>query len=908
MRPAAAIPLAGVLALATLADHHPTPSPQTAIDLVVSTAVSVTPTTLVPGSSVTLSAWTVKNVGGTPAGGFSYGFYLSKDSTITPADTRLGGGSLGSLDAGAQFNAPTSTLLIPASTPLGAYYVGVLVDEGNGVAESNEGNNFRSVAVTVALAELKVTTPLTVTPSGISRGGNITLSRWSVRNEGPATSAQFNIGVYLSYDPIITSNDIPLTSYQSGPLDPGASFDAAAANLTVPGPLPGESGLVLNFGTIYVGILADTGNSTPESNEGNNFVSVPLEVFEGPSDRTPVWRVQVRLTTGDVKHAGTDDDVNIRLTSTPDSTWIDYSRNDFEKGDAFTYDLGFANGVTKLGDIQMLQVTKLGSDDWCLKKVELIVNDDGTRRLDRPDPYSPGVWVIPVFSRTFEPCKWLNAAPTIIPGIPPRVQQNSVSLTIPYAELRQDAKWRYADPPYIPPFYAVKSFIPPGRILRQELESRIESAVGDALFRSPTQVFGAWSGRAKWGRFHGRAVEASKTPRLNRIHVDLDLVIDISGGPDAELDVDFDIEMSCVCGDFRTTITQVKVGVDSRWYSEALTLGVIQFLDNYLGKQIQDAIRSSFAKSSSLNLGSTYCPLIEVEATGEPPASIRFSSLPDGPDLILPVPAQVTPEGVAPGAAVKLSPWTVLNKGTLGSNAFSTGVYLKTIGGLPTTSDIRLGGVSGRPLGACSSITQPGLTVTIPSSTPAGSYGIFLFVDEMNQTQEVEERNNASVVSLEVGYADLTINSCEQNPIVGVGGMLGYVRAGETVTISQSVVGNLGVIASNPFSIGFYLSADEKITRSDLRLGGTSAAPLPPTKSKTDFLPQMGPVGNLITPPFACHFNRNDALVLQRQTLTIPSSTTPGDYYIGILVDESDEIFEGPGETNNFVAAKIHVQ
>ncbi|MCI0331122.1 MAG: hypothetical protein L0196_09315 [candidate division Zixibacteria bacterium] len=894
------------------APYSNTLAQQVSPDLVITTnPIIVTPTIASPGSEVILSSWKVQNRGMRGVGTFNNGYYLSVDPIITRQDTKLGGNTNSQLGGIQLYEWPATTLIIPPNLAPGYYYLGIFVDESNAVLESDESNNFRSVGLTVALAELKVTSQLIVTPGGVSRGGTIKLSPLTVQNDGPVSSAPFRNGVYLSTDPVITTSDLKLGENTSGPVASGTSITMPAARYRIPGPVPLlESRQPITPGTYYVGVLVDEGNSTPESNEGNNFISVPLEVFGGPSDRHPVWRVQIRLETANVKGAGTDDDVNIRLGSTLDSTWVDYGRDDFERADVFVYDLGFSNGVTQLGDIQMLRVTKLGSDAWCLKKIELIVN---------------GNLSAPIFSRTFEgEGKWLNATPTFIPGNPPRLQQNSVSLTIQYLDLRQDLAWQNRDPltlPILPPFIE-------GNMSQLEIESRIESAVGDALFRAPSQSFGPWSGRAKWGRLYGRAVEASKHSTLNRIQVDLDLMIDIANFPDAELDVDFDIEMYCVCGNFTMKTTNLMVNVDSRWYHEALNLGVIaeltsgrilqgailnqiqtlfQLIDHYIEEQVQAGIENSLSgMSGSFNINSTYCPVIKVESPGE----IHFYFPPKGPDLVVSTPVQVTPSAVAPGSStITLAPWTVLNQGNETSNPFTTGVYLRTSTGAGplTANDIRLGGASGPALAACNSFTQSELSLRLPKATPAGKYRIIVFVDETDQTKELEERNNHRSVQLEVGYADLVISFCEESGILGSGVTYGHVPAGGTLTLSESVVGNIGVIASNPFSIGVYLSTDQKITPSDVRLSGSVYSPLPPTNRSTDFLSTTNPISGIWTRPNACNFRSADALVFPSQSITIPSTTAPDDYYVGILVDELDGTAEGPGETNNSVATLIHV-
>ncbi|MGB6032510.1 MAG: CARDB domain-containing protein, partial [Bacteroidota bacterium] len=120
-------------------------------DLHISTGTpTATPSTVAPGGTVTLSAWTVRNQGGASTGvGFSNGFYLSTNSTITTGDTYLDENGNSALAPGASFDWGGPTLTIPGGTTPGTYYLGILVDKDNAVAESNEGNNYVSVSLTV---------------------------------------------------------------------------------------------------------------------------------------------------------------------------------------------------------------------------------------------------------------------------------------------------------------------------------------------------------------------------------------------------------------------------------------------------------------------------------------------------------------------------------------------------------------------------------------------------------------------------------------------------------------------------------------------------------------------------------------------------------------------------------------
>ena len=137
--------------------------------LIGSGSPTVSPSTVLAGGAVTLSQWTLVNQGTADINSeliFRNGFYLSTDATITSSDTYLTGNANSGLVAGGTFTWGGPTLTIPAGTAPGNYYIGILVDRTNVVTESNEGNNFVSAPLTVALPDLLITsgTP-TVTPS-----------------------------------------------------------------------------------------------------------------------------------------------------------------------------------------------------------------------------------------------------------------------------------------------------------------------------------------------------------------------------------------------------------------------------------------------------------------------------------------------------------------------------------------------------------------------------------------------------------------------------------------------------------------------------------------------------------------------------------------------------------------------
>jgi len=259
----------------------------TKVDLVIASGVpTATPNYVRAGQTVQLSAWRVSNPGTDPVGGFSNGFYLSTDAAITPGDIYLGGNSNSGLAAGGSFNWSSPTLTIPALTAPGKYYGGILVDRTNAVAESNEGNNFVSVPLAVELPlrpDLVITsgTP-TVTPSSIvDAGGRLTLSGWTVANQGPGDSGSFRVAYYLSRDAVFSDidsrvgRDDSASSYQSiSGLAAGASYSRGDQILEIYPP----TRRTLPLGSSYILIVVDDNNGVAESDESNNVVSVPLTV------------------------------------------------------------------------------------------------------------------------------------------------------------------------------------------------------------------------------------------------------------------------------------------------------------------------------------------------------------------------------------------------------------------------------------------------------------------------------------------------------------------------------------------------------------------------------------------------------------------------------------------------------
>ncbi len=254
-------------------------------DLVVQN-VSVTPTTVTPGSGITVS-FTIVNQGTQAASIFSNDVRLSPDTTITGGDQLLANCNIGSLAAGASYTCSNIPGTIPSTTGNGTYYVGVIADTANTVSESNEGNNTGSTTITIGTQPDLVVDSVTVSPSSQVPGGSISVT-FTVRNQGGQSTSSAATYLYLSTDSTINSSDTYLCSdlYSYAP----GESRTMTKNCTIPG--------TVAPGTYYVGVYADALSSVPESNENNNTRTYyPFTVSQPPLPDLVVQNVSVTPTT-----------------------------------------------------------------------------------------------------------------------------------------------------------------------------------------------------------------------------------------------------------------------------------------------------------------------------------------------------------------------------------------------------------------------------------------------------------------------------------------------------------------------------------------------------------------------------------------------------------------------------------
>jgi len=253
------------------------------IDL-VRDGLSVDPTTVEPGGTVEVD-WDGDVAGtGTVGGPFTIGFYLSTDTTITTGDVLLGSVVENTANnPGDTFGeaSPGRMLTIPGGTSDGTYYLGMIIDSADAIAETNETNN-------IAWSQIEVdTTPTTIDliadsvttgVSSVAAGDNIQVAYAGHATGNGTISVPFSLGFYLSTDAQVTPIDLLLAQRVGAWATTGGdSFGEAAYTVNIP---PGTAATAA--GTYYLGFWIDNTAAVSESNESNNMaMHHPLTVTTG---------------------------------------------------------------------------------------------------------------------------------------------------------------------------------------------------------------------------------------------------------------------------------------------------------------------------------------------------------------------------------------------------------------------------------------------------------------------------------------------------------------------------------------------------------------------------------------------------------------------------------------------------
>ena len=213
---------------------------------------------------ITLS---VTNLGADNAGPHYYEAIVSTGNSVSAI---YAGTSLGYASGAANVPSYTHSSIqatLPSTITPGTYYVGLYVDYGDYISESDENNN---IVVTNSAQLTVIDCGPDLEPASISgptsgvRGGMAQVSV-QISNVGMEDVTSVDYSIYLSTDSSIsgTGNDVLVGSDVSGTIAQSATW-SGTVNLGIPSNL--------GDGCWYWGILVDPNNSIVEMDETNNAI------------------------------------------------------------------------------------------------------------------------------------------------------------------------------------------------------------------------------------------------------------------------------------------------------------------------------------------------------------------------------------------------------------------------------------------------------------------------------------------------------------------------------------------------------------------------------------------------------------------------------------------------------------
>lgn len=241
----------------------------------------------------------------------------------------------------------------------------------------------------------------------------------------------------------------------------------------------------------------------------------------------PVYRLQLLLTTGTTGDAGTNSPVFVQMNSSDEKFYLVKGKDNFIAGKKDIYEV-MIDKIDRVKDIDFIKFGITGSDGVCLKNVELMLNGSS------------------VFSKEYAG----NKGACLDNGS----SEHSATLRINGSELRASTKWNFSGT-------RNNMWRPPTMITNTWLQAMIEAAIGNQIYQEGGSVkWGTVGGTLENQTLWGPAVEIKKL-NSTTIHVDLDLEADITG-PNPELDVDFDLKLTCEKGTLKTEVLNAKMNTD----------------------------------------------------------------------------------------------------------------------------------------------------------------------------------------------------------------------------------------------------------------------------------------------------------------------------------------------------------
>ena len=290
----------------------------------------------------------VQNTEATDTGEFDVAFYLSTDEIFDSEDYYFGNYTIESLAGNSTTDLLTTSLVLPDGTDAfwngeGDYYIGLVVDIANAIAETDELDNVTTAeSVDAELIEItemgseEPSDPSDVNVSGLyfnvvqeplNFGDSFDLE-FVIQNTESGEASDVEVDFYLSVDEAIDSSDYSFGSYTVESLAGNSNTDLLTANVTLP-----EAGNAIwnGEGYYYLGMLVDVNNTISETDEGDNVNVGELIDWDGVEIEDP----------NKVDLYGLAFNVVQEPLKTGDSFEVEFQVQNAEMGDAGEFEVSF---------------------------------------------------------------------------------------------------------------------------------------------------------------------------------------------------------------------------------------------------------------------------------------------------------------------------------------------------------------------------------------------------------------------------------------------------------------------------------------------------------------------------------------------------------------------------------------
>jgi hypothetical protein len=544
---------------------------------------SVAPAKQPAGGTVTFGLSTFRNFGPGNAGTFKVGIFASRgNQTWDAEDILIHSLTFGTMPNAVQQNPMLFQITLPTALPPDKYRLLAVIDYETTLDDPIRDNNVR-----MALPEFTVVAPVQadlvafIPPKSrfavgasdqplqnsaanilVAPQGVFFLRNTAIYNVGSQSSGSFSVAYYISKTPTVTPDDHLLTTVAVTSIGADTQREIPEQRFVVPREVAPASASSAGdyFFVVVVDVYNEVGELAGDKETNNATFVVPLKVLNAARDTVPVWRVQLLLKTGTRPNAATDDAIFVAVSDRQpfwvdriagdlnlDGTWLDYAHNDFEQGDVHTYELRSDN-IKRLGDLQRIQIGKVGSDGWCVAVAALKVNNEQVFRKD--------------FGGN---CDYLDG--------------DHREHQIGYLEMRTHPDWPRSNDRFIG--------LPSG-FKRDDIQAMIETEVGHFTYGTKTSWFTFDNTRMK-------VVKSSSSPNSLFAQIGLKRV---ATGPDAEILISFTIVFSSHC-DGAVPVVEAEIdNVDTSVRTSAGFLAldpVARIVLNTIRSKIRKAIDSRLA-------------------------------------------------------------------------------------------------------------------------------------------------------------------------------------------------------------------------------------------------------------------------------------------------------------------------